>query len=89
MIAEQASMVHTNIHFTHQSIPHGTHKVFILHTQVYYHGRVKFKVYKTQANSTFVIHAQYFILSVEAQFYKMNTWGSGLTQLLQYRFDSA
>ena len=56
-------IVHTNIHFAHQSIlqttykhsfytpKHITCKTFTLHSQVYYHGRVKFKVYKTLANS--------------------------------------
>ena len=56
-------IVHTNIHFAHQSIlqttykhsfytpKHITCKTFILHTQVYHHGRVKIKVYKTQANT--------------------------------------
>ena len=43
--------VHTNIHFTHHSISHGTRKMFILHTKVYHHGRVKLRLYKTQANS--------------------------------------
>ena len=56
-------IVHTNIHFAHESIlqstykhsfytpKHITHKIFILYTQVYHHGRVKLGVYKTQANS--------------------------------------
>ena len=64
-------IVHTNIHFAHQSISYGTHETFILHTKVCHQWRFQFRVYNADLAAwnmaaTFLTSVETMTVSAEA-----------------------